>query len=668
MNKKITQGLIIFSLLNPSIPSWAGDVEISESALLWKGSLPRSVLNSHGDFFVSGDQRDFYDDNNWVNIILSPSTAHNVVVFFGVFERYLDGIFLGYTGSSETAVLSSDYNSTGSLFMSTGIDTGLNIVNSTYTLQNATIGARTNTGYPNSGGVATVTLNNGHISGDVFLGSDSFGVINSIGNSSITGHLTMAQSTNSYGILNIAAASNFTLTGALTFGSGNAEINNQGNFHISQSINNNSSNVTWMNHSGGALYLDGGSSFGGVGAGNYSIVNESTATIYKLGIETSTISWDVVNNGTIDVANDSQLWLYSGFSGTGIANLHDSGFLGLNAALTADSSLTVNGGLLSLHYLRGNHALRLSGSFIVDDNINTYVHYLDAAIENTGKAVLKDSVANFGENARWHNLPGSSVELTDNSGFGLAYFESTPLLINDSGATLSKTGSGTSAILWDVVNNGTIDVHEGQLDVGANLTGTGKVNIDSHATLQASGEEFQAHDLNIEPDGTFIFSGSRLEVVNFTGDFFHDTGIYAPGASPAVSLLNGNYTMTSDAQFEVEIGGTEVGAFDQLVVLGDVNLLHGSLLVSMWDNFTLSAGQVFNFMQIDGNLIGHFVGLNEGGRVGNFGQDLFITYKAGDGNDIALYTSPVPNPAMIWLFSFGLITLALFRRRNKHLS
>lgn len=475
----------------------------------------------------------------------------------------------------------------------------------------------------------------------------------------------MAESTGSHSVLNIAAASNFSLTGTLTFGSGNAEINNQGNYHTSGPINNYSGNVTWKNQSGGALYLDDGSSFGG--SGNSSIINESTATIYKTGIGASGISWDMVNNGTIDVANDSQLWLYSGFSGTGTANLHDNGFLGLNAALTADSSLTVNGGLLGLDNLRGNHTLRLNGSFSVD-HINANSSYIGAAIENTGKAVLKDFVWSNGENVRWQNLSGSSLELTDNSGFGIAYFANTPLLINDSGATLSKTGSGASTISWDVVNNGTIDVHEGQLDVGANLTGTGKVNIDSHATLQASGEEFQAHDLNIETDGTFIFSGSRLEVVNFTGDFFHDTGIYAPGASPAVSLLSGNYTMTSDAQFEVEIGGTGVGAFDQLAVMGDVNLLHGSLLVSMWDNFTLSAGQVFNFMQVDGNLIGNFVGLNEGSRVGNFGQDLFITYKAGDGNDIALFTSPVPNPAMIWLFSWGLMTLALFRRRNKYLS
>jgi hypothetical protein len=622
MNKKITQGLIIFSLLNPGIPAWAGEGTITEYDLLWGGSLSGAIRTISGDFFTSGGQADFYG-SNWFNVLMHPYTNPNADVIFGVFERYFNGIFLGYAGSSVTAVLSSDYISTGSLFMRTGIDTGLKIVNSTYSLQSAIIGAFTTTSYPNSGGSATVTLDNGHISGNVVLGSDSFGVINSIGNSSITGNLTMAESTGSHGILNIAAASNFAVTGTLIFGSGNAEINNQGNYHTSGPINNYSGNVTWKNQSDGALYLDDGSSFGG--SGNSSIINESTATIYKTGIEASGISWDVVNHGTIDVANDSQLWLYSGFSGTGTANLHDNGFLGLNAALTADSSLTVNGGLLGLNNLRGNHTLRLNGSFSVDD-INTNNAYIDAAIENTGKAVLKDFVSNNGENVRWHNLSGSSLELTDNSEFTLSYFESTPLLINDSGATLSKTGSGASTISWDVVNNGTIDVHEGQLDVGANLTGTGKVNIDSHATLQASGEEFQAHDLNIETDGTFIFSGSRLEVVNFTGDFFHDTGIYAPGASPAVSLLNGNYTMTSDAQFEVEIGGTGIGAFDQLVVLGDVNLLHGSLLVSMWDNFTLSAGQVFNFMKVDGNLAGNFIGLDEGSRVGNFGQDLFITY------------------------------------------
>jgi hypothetical protein len=47
---------------------------------------------------------------------------------------------------------------------------------------------------------------------------------------------------------------------------------------------------------------------------------------------------------------------------------------------------------------------------------------------------------------------------------------------------------------------------------------------------------------------------------------------------------------------------------------------------------------LFEILDIAGTRTGEFVGLGEGARVGNFGTNLFITYAAGDGNDVALYT------------------------------
>jgi hypothetical protein len=60
-------------------------------------------------------------------------------------------------------------------------------------------------------------------------------------------------------------------------------------------------------------------------------------------------------------------------------------------------------------------------------------------------------------------------------------------------------------------------------------------------------------------------------------------------------------------------------------------------------------------------LTGQYDGLAEGALVGNFGgEDLFITYTAGSGNDVALYTIPEPTTLLLALLA---LVAALLRVR-----
>jgi len=65
--------------------------------------------------------------------------------------------------------------------------------------------------------------------------------------------------------------------------------------------------------------------------------------------------------------------------------------------------------------------------------------------------------------------------------------------------------------------------------------------------------------------------------------------------------------------------------------------------ISQQGRFTLSLYDEFLIADVDGSRSGEFNGLGEGGLVGNYGgTDLFITYQAGDGNDMGLFAQGLP--------------------------
>ena len=119
-------------------------------------------------------------------------------------------------------------------------------------------------------------------------------------------------------------------------------------------------------------------------------------------------------------------------------------------------------------------------------------------------------------------------------------------------------------------------------------------------------------------------------------------GVVLVGSGSPIGLLPGSYTQTSDGVMEVGLAGTGPGQFGLVDVFGTA-MLGGTLDVSLLGGYTLSPGQSFKIINVGGSLSGQFSGLSEGGLIDNFGgADLFITYAAGDGNDVALFTEELP--------------------------
>ncbi len=163
-----------------------------------------------------------------------------------------------------------------------------------------------------------------------------------------------------------------------------------------------------------------------------------------------------------------------------------------------------------------------------------------------------------------------------------------------------------------------------------------------------------------------VFFGSATGSGAFTGlgDVFYE-GDFRPGSSPGILTYEGNVIFGPAATTHIEIFGAGLGDFDQLDIAGNLNL-QGLLQVEFGNGFELGLGQEFLIADIDGILTGEFFGFGEGDLIGNFaGNDLYISYSAGDGNDVALFSlNSVPEPTAMIFAGFCFAGLLLNRRKG----
>ncbi len=138
----------------------------------------------------------------------------------------------------------------------------------------------------------------------------------------------------------------------------------------------------------------------------------------------------------------------------------------------------------------------------------------------------------------------------------------------------------------------------------------------------------------------------------FSGTYT-DSGTLSPGGendSIGVLTFFGDLTKETGST-EIQLAGLFDGGgqrkdtlFDWFEVSGDVSL-SGTLDVEVWGGFEFADRDYFRVIRVGGTLSGQFDGLGEGGLVGEYeGENLFITYAGGDGNDVVLYVNSIPEP------------------------
>jgi hypothetical protein len=174
--------------------------------------------------------------------------------------------------------------------------------------------------------------------------------------------------------------------------------------------------------------------------------------------------------------------------------------------------------------------------------------------------------------------------------------------------------SGLGALVLSAANaySGATTVKAGTLTINGSIVHS-TTTVDAHATLSGHGTT-----------GNITVLGG---------------GILSPGGGTAI-LHTGNLVLDPHAHFVVQLGGANPGphGYDQLDVIGTVNLTGAKLDLSLLGAFHGHNGETFEIINNDGidPVTGHFAGLAEGAHVVAGGKVFSVSYHGGDGNDVVL--------------------------------
>ena len=278
--------------------------------------------------------------------------------------------------------------------------------------------------------------------------------------------------------------------------------------------------------------------------------------------------------------------------GEGFAVVHEGARLVTNKA----DSPTASSGILG-HFADAEGQLEVQG----DGSLWTGDGAVNIGFRGTGTLNIKQGGRVESVDGVLARLPGSTgtVALT---GDGSAWFVQDALYVGGrpvslalgdegiagpGGAATVSVGTGAYVTVGntiEVFDAGIIDVSTG----GSVIVGEGD-------------PEAEPGTLHVYTGGSLLGSGSvQGNVIN--------QGTVAPGNSPGILTVDGNYSQSSGAALVIEVAGTTPGdEFDVLNITGDASLAVGStLLVQFIDDFVPQSGDTFEFLAVGGELSGAF--------------------------------------------------------------
>lgn len=133
-------------------------------------------------------------------------------------------------------------------------------------------------------------------------------------------------------------------------------------------------------------------------------------------------------------------------------------------------------------------------------------------------------------------------------------------------------------------------VDQGRVSVGTVLRvwGLSTIIIGDEGSLTVGQDVGPAISGAIHVGAGGILSGTGQII----GDVVIADGMLSPGASPGLLTIDGDLTLSPQGTLILEVGGDALGQFDQISILGDIELA-GNLIVRFLDGWKPTSGEPF---------------------------------------------------------------------------
>ena len=358
---------------------------------------------------------------------------------------------------------------------------------------------------------------------------------------------------------------------------------------------------------------------------SFGFVDQNAALETGLG----TIGHQLGSQGTIDISAGGTWTVHGnlivGDEGGGFVYLREGG------AISVDSGSQV---------ILGNSPDG-SGIFNLFGNGSLTIHS-DVVIGQEGAGAFNlfsgATYTSFGNIALGMN-PGSSGGIGVNSGSSFTvngiltlaekFSASAGLAVDGVGSVLSASsihvggsqGAPGGLATVDVTNQGRIQVAQ-----TLNVWGGGTVRLMTGGGITVGANSPAAADGELRVNAQGLLSGSGTII----GNVLNAAGTVAPGNSPGILSVTGNYTQSSAGTLQIELGGTTPGSgFDQLLVTGGMSLA-GTLNVSLTNGFLPKKNDSFDILDWgSAGLTGTFTTVHTPNMNGRIVWDLSHLYDSG---------------------------------------
>jgi T5SS/PEP-CTERM-associated repeat protein len=347
----------------------------------------------------------------------------------------------------------------------------------------------------------------------------------------------------------------------------------------------------------GALdILNGGSVSSGIAAIGREADGVGTVTVSGAGS-----TW---TNAYIDVGREGTGTLIIEQGGEVISNSGSrvaiGGSLPSSATVTGSGSTWTNGGALAVGWgatgeltIEDGGAVESSGGRIGDTLFfagsgTVTVHGAGSIWTNTGPLEVGydgDGTLNVESGGNVSSIdgfiaynPGSTGTVTV-TGVGSTWTINDRLSIGGDGNT--STPGGTGAL---------------HINPGGMVNVTNDVVLFPSGVLEIAGGTLSANEINYDGGGQLVWTSGRLAVGTYYGNLVNTNGTLAPGNSPGITVVQGDYTQQAGGILEIEVGGLMPGTqHDQLQVSGTASL-GGTLRVPIINAFTPTLNQTITFL------------------------------------------------------------------------